>query len=614
MKSNVILPLLLATVFPAFGQSGEVPPIEEVPPITLKDVAQQAVLNSPEVLNKWHAFRAATEEIDVGRAGFYPRADLTMGGGKERLEQSGVNNSYTRTGYQITFNQMIYDGFATASEVKRLGKAKLVRYYELLDASENTALEAARAYIDVLRYRALYDLAQDNYVQHKATYEQLLRRTQSGVGRRVDLEQAGSRLALAEVNLTTELANLHDVTARYQRLVGGQPPVALSAPGVAGGALPENAAAALNTLLQRNPSLLAAVENVEASQFEIEGRRAAYMPRLDFRASANHTNNYLGTPGVRDFGVAELVMNWNIFNGGADVARERQAVEKKNVSLDMREKACRDTRQTLVIAYNDVQRLQTQTSYLNQQVALLAKTRDAYRDQFNIGQRTLLDLLDTENEFLQARRSIVNAEADMNLAYLRTYAGMGTLLEQLGLQKVDAEAPAAGDLATVDASALCPADAIVVATPDHEALNAKAAALVNAGRPAPAPSFPQAAVASANTEVGAQVKAWASAWSSKNYKAYAAFYAPSFTPEGGMTREDWASLRRNRVTNPGSISVEVSDLRVRLEGGDRAVAEFRQNYRSSSYSDVTQKTLEMIRVGGKWLINRESSVVYGGKR
>ena len=84
---------------------------------------------------------------------------------------------------------MIFDGFATRNEVRRLSKAKLVRYYELLDSSENVALEAARAYLDVLRYRFLNNLAEDNYVQHKATYEQLLRRTQSGVGRRVDLEQ-----------------------------------------------------------------------------------------------------------------------------------------------------------------------------------------------------------------------------------------------------------------------------------------------------------------------------------------------------------------------------------------------------------------------------------------
>jgi hypothetical protein len=65
------------------------------------------------------------------------------------------------------------DGFAAGNEVKRLGKAKLVRYFELLDASENTAPEAARAYLDVIRYREQVKLAGDNYLQRYAAHEQL---------------------------------------------------------------------------------------------------------------------------------------------------------------------------------------------------------------------------------------------------------------------------------------------------------------------------------------------------------------------------------------------------------------------------------------------------------
>jgi adhesin transport system outer membrane protein len=110
---------------------------------------------------------------------------------------------------------MLYDGFATASDVKRLDKARLTRYFELVDAAENAALEAGRAYYDVMRYRLLLLLAESNYVEHRASYEQLLRRAQSGAGRRVDVEHAASRLALAELNLNTEAANLHDVTARF---------------------------------------------------------------------------------------------------------------------------------------------------------------------------------------------------------------------------------------------------------------------------------------------------------------------------------------------------------------------------------------------------------------
>jgi adhesin transport system outer membrane protein len=579
-------------------------------PATLKQVAQRAVLNSPEVTAKWHAYRAADEEIGVARGGYFPRVDLTAGTGRESLRQpSAADRDYTRSGVMLSLNQMLFDGFATRNEVRRLDKARIVRYYELLDASETTALEAGRAYLDVLRYRHLVDLAKDNYVQHKATYDQIERRTQSGVGRRVDFEQAGSRLALAEINLITESANLHDVSARYQRLVGQHPADAIAPPAELNSAIPAQAKVALDTLHRKNPALLAATENIEAAQYEINNRRGAYSPKLDFRARTDNTRNYLGDTGDRHHNVAELVVSWNLFNGGSDRAREKQTIEKKNLAFDLREKACRDTRQTLLIAYNDVQRLKEQTTFNARQVTLLEKTRDAYRDQFNVGQRTLLDLLDTENELLAARRANINADTDLTLAYLRTYAGMGTLLEQLGLQRLDAATPDNSELADVDPSQLCPNDPVALGLPDRNELNAKAAAL-NASR---APLVAAAPIAlSPEAGVQSQVKSWAAAWSARDYAAYSAFYAPTFTPDGGLTREDWAQLRRGRIAPRDSINVDIQDLKVRMDGNDRAFAEFRQVYQSKGYNDTTQKTLEMIKVNGKWLINRETSIPCNG--
>ncbi|MBU2450957.1 MAG: TolC family outer membrane protein [Gammaproteobacteria bacterium] len=609
MATKKVLSLLLTAAFPVLVCAADMLPSGAPAPATLKEITQRAILNSPEVTSKWHAYRAADEETGVARGGYYPRVDLTAGAGRESLSQpTTADRDYTRSGVMLSLNQMLFDGFATRNEVRRLDKARLVRYYELLDASETTALEAGRAYLDVLRYRHLVDLAKDNYIQHKATYDQIERRTQSGVGRRVDFEQAGSRLALAEINLITESANLHDVSARYQRLVGAQP-AAIVPPAELNGAIPAQAKIALDTLHRKNPALLAATENIEAAQYEINARRGAYSPKLDFRARTDHTRNYLGDTGDRKHNVAELVVSWNLFNGGSDRAREKQTIEKKNLAFDLREKACRDTRQTLLIAYNDVLRLKEQTTFNARQVALLEKTRDAYRDQFNIGQRTLLDLLDTENELLAARRANINADTDLRLAELRTYAGMGTLLEQLGLQRLDAATPEQSELADVDPSQLCPNDPIALGIPDRDALNAQAAAL-NTSR---APLAPVAAVAAPaavgpETTIERQVQSWAAAWSARDYATYTGFYAPTFTPDGGLSREDWDHLRRSRITARDRINVAIQDLKIRLDGPDRAFAEFRQVYESKAFNDTTQKVLEMIKVNGRWLINRETSV------
>lgn len=598
-----ILPFLIGSLFAsvAHAQEAGTQQVHDA----LREIAQQAVLKSPEVTTKWRNYKAADEEIGVARGGYFPRVDLTAGTGRESLKTppTNVKDDYTRRGYALTLNQMVFDGFATRSEVRKLDKARLVRYYELLEASENVALEASRAYLDVLRYRFLVDLAEDNYIRHKATHEQLKARTASGVGRRVDLEQAGSRLALAEVNLTTETANLHDVSARYQRLVGNMPPDVIVPPSLVGSALPASPKAALDILHKRNPALHAAIENIEAAQHDIAAKRSAYSPRVDLRARTESTSNYQGVSGDRDYNVAEVVFSWNLFNGGSDRARERQFMERKHMAVEMREKACRDTRQTLLIAYNDVLRLKEQSNYLATQVALLEKTRNAYRDQFNVGQRTLLDLLDTENELLSARRAAVNADNDLTLAYLRTYAGMGSLLEFMGLQKLDTHTPTAGELAEVDAASLCPADAVSQQASSREALDAKAREMMAVPR---APMVMQASSGPVG-DIESRVRSWAEAWSAKNYSAYAAFYAPTFTPDGGLSREDWDQLRRARILPREAITIGIEAMRVKMLGEDRAIAEFEQTYRSNIYNDRVFKTLEMIKVDDRWLINRESS-------
>jgi adhesin transport system outer membrane protein len=141
-------------------------------PSTLKEAAQAAVLKNPEVQSRWHAFREADEEIDFARGGFFPKIDLSAGVGHTKTRQKhrsvpiDIDNSYSGNESTISLRQMLFDGFATSNEVKRLGKAKLVRYFELLDASENVALEAARSYLDVVRYREQVTLAEDNNVQH----------------------------------------------------------------------------------------------------------------------------------------------------------------------------------------------------------------------------------------------------------------------------------------------------------------------------------------------------------------------------------------------------------------------------------------------------------------
>ena len=170
-------------------------------PEAMVSAARKAVLSNPEVQARWNGFNAADNERQVARGGFFPQIDITANVGRENRETPVADyGTYNYNTAQITLNQMLFDGFFTSSETKRLGIAKLTRYYELLEVAETTALEAVRAYADVLRYRELVDAATQNYVEHKQSAQLVEERSKSGVGRGVDLEQTKGRLALAEYN------------------------------------------------------------------------------------------------------------------------------------------------------------------------------------------------------------------------------------------------------------------------------------------------------------------------------------------------------------------------------------------------------------------------------
>ena len=366
---------------------------------------------------------------------------------------------------------MLFDGMFTPNEVKRLGYAKLTRYYELLEASETAAQEALRAYADVVRYRELVEAATQNYVEHKQTTNQVEERANAGVGRRVDVEQANGRLALAESNLLTELTNLHDVSARYLRVVGEKPPATLPAlpEPFKLGTMPVSTTALLHDGMQGSPTLNAAFENVRAYKAAIESTKAAYWPRLDLRAYARDENNTDGVIGGTQVNGVELVLNYNLFRGGADKARERQAVDQAAQARDLQEKACRDVRQNLSIAYSDVRSLDEQQKYQNLHRLATEKSREAYRQQFDIGQRTLLDLLDSQNEYFEATRAYINARHSAAIAQARTLAGMGQLVSTVGVKREDMPSAqdAGQDRESLDPAELCPVDETLVATMDQ---------------------------------------------------------------------------------------------------------------------------------------------------
>ena len=123
---------------------------------------------------------------------------------------------------------------------------------------------------------------------------------------------------------------------------------------------------------------------------------------------------------------------------------------------------------------------------------------------------------------------------------------------------------------------------------------------------APAAAAAVAASPTAGKDVEAAVRAWANAWSTKDMNGYLAAYGKEFDPPGNQSRQAWEQERRSRIVGKSKISVQVSDLDVKVSG-NKATARFKQAYSADALSVNSRKTLDMVRNGDRWTIVRESS-------
>lgn len=594
--------------------------------VTLQQIIEKTVTSNPEVQARYHNFTSAEFETQVARGGLMPRVDLTSNYRRQEDVGPNLNNSnIPESQTSLVLRQMLFDGFITSNEINRLSHTSRVRYYELQATMQQVALEATRAYLNIQRSRELTGYAQDNYISHKQFYDRIEERVSAGVGRRVDLEQASGRLALAEANLLTEATNLHDSIATYQRLVGELPadtlpPVDMAALGVA-----KTAMEALELAYKQNPDLLASIENIVATEKEVKSRRGSYMPRLDLQASKVLSTSSDGRNSTQAADVLELTLNFNLFNGLADRAAISQAAEKLISTQDLRDKACIDTRQTVVIAYNDIQTLTEQLVYRNQHQLSIEKAREAYRKQFEIGQRTLLDLLDTENEYFQARRAYTNTQYDIETAYARTFAGQGELLSKLGVAR--AGLPDFGRAEYFDRENICQVVTPTMLNIDKKALLANARPLsdtiltpkaTTTAVPDPIPLSQESMTLSQESIIRGRLNGWAKAWQERNLKAYLSYYAEKFMPSYGLSKSDWLKQRTQRINTQQKINPDLKNIQINVNG-NKAIAQFESsqaafadfdqaNNNALGDQDQVKKELELELIGGTWQIVRETVV------
>ncbi len=406
---------------------------------TLQDVVADNIEQNPEVQRALQNYAAVIQEIRQARAGYYPTLDATIGYGYEWTDkENGTQDTeLDRREARLNLNQMIFDGFATSSEVKRHEARAASRANSLKDTAQRYALEASRAYMEVLRRDQLLTLAKESLYNHVTIYDQIKRRSESGMDSLASIQQAEGRLALSEVNMLAAENNLRDARASYLRVVGQPAPENPEPFDAADLSLPASLEEAIARGLENQPVAGVAQFDVEAAVAQRDAAKSAMYPRLDFEVERRWDNNIDGVEGDDEDLTAMLRLRYNLFNGGADKARIRQTEHQIGEAQAIQRDAERQIRESVELAWNAHEILTRQMEYLERHVLSSQDTRDSYKKQFDIGQRSLLDLLDTENEVFSAKNQLAEARVDDQIAQLRILTGTGDLLEALNIPLPD---------------------------------------------------------------------------------------------------------------------------------------------------------------------------------
>jgi adhesin transport system outer membrane protein len=405
--------------------------------MSLAEAIQATVDNHPELQSSINNRLSADEDAKAARGGYLPSVDLVGGYGRERSDNPTTRSqgnhhketlNYTQS--EIRLRQMLFDGSSTTNEVGRTRSIVSSRAFYVQGTAQDLALRAVEVYLEVLKRRELLDLAKNNLQAHLRVNDQIGLRSQRGVGSTADVDQSRARRALAENNFYTAQVDLNDAEANFFSATGRMPDELEPLASIKG-EIPSDLQAAKQIMLDNNPFLKSAQADVESAEKQYEGSKSAFYPTVAAELAAGANNNLSGEEGHNNDWRAGVTVNYNLFRGGSDKARLQSNAHRINQAMDIRNNALRQISENMSLAWNAMNNARVQTPYAREYAETTTRVRAAYQDQFGLGQRTLLDLLDSENELYNASRNYATIRYTEEYSMYRILANEGVLFSKL---------------------------------------------------------------------------------------------------------------------------------------------------------------------------------------
>jgi len=376
--------------------------------------------------------RAVDEDVPIQRAPGLPNATVSATH-IEFLRQSAnsFNAPERNLGVNAQLQVPVYSGGAVRNGIRAAKERVSAGQADLRGTESAIFSQTVAAYMDVLRTEALTELAANQVEVLEVTFQSTSDRFEIGDLTRTDVAQAGSRLAVAQGDLRTAYANQVGARETYIELVGSAPTDLEAPPPLPG--LPETVGMAVVTALENNPDLIAAKERAEAAGYDTEVAGSGRLPTIGLFANGDYSNFFgtLGGPVAAQFAQSETTANAGvqltipIFQGGLTAARQRQAGARESAALEQVIAAERDVIQQTRSAYESWDASNAVIESSKAAVEAAEVSLEGVRAENSIGNRTIIDVLNAEQELLSARANLVTARRNAYVAGFTLLAAMG---------------------------------------------------------------------------------------------------------------------------------------------------------------------------------------------
>ncbi|MCL1889374.1 MAG: TolC family protein [Desulfovibrionaceae bacterium] len=422
---------------------------------SLKDSVNMTLHHHPSLKVMQENRQAAEFDRKRANSAFMPTLTLNGAVGTDQYSDPNTRQTppppdtkesgslYERANYSLTLAQPVFNGFSSTNRLHMADSLLTSAEYRLLDNAEGLALDAIMAHAELERQKKLLSLATANVANHRNMLKSQFDRQSAGASARSDVTQTQARLARSESTLVETRLAYETAELNYYNLTGVMPAglARVSSPMLSW----SDAQACQELALRNNPKILSAQAEIASRRYQRDADRGAFAPSLS--AELSHSLDHYPSATMSNVRASSAMLrgSWVLFNGNYDyytLKGDNARIRQSNMELA----ALRDDlTKEIAAAWKAWRAAREQCSTYSRAVDYNNQTSQMYLDQFNAGQRSLLDILDSENELFSNSLMLVSAQMSEISAQYRLLALSGGLLDFLEIDRKALAPQTSGD-------------------------------------------------------------------------------------------------------------------------------------------------------------------------